>query len=766
MEIFIEEIEFCGFEEQQCITLSDPYGLYITDDGIITHNSTLTILSLLYVACCFALMRDPRKFFNFPASSIMVFALCAVTSQKASEVYIEPVQQLIESAPFWHKCRTDYEMKQEEKKLQNDSTIEYIPWRPGGASAQPLDSNIMLPDGTFTKMGKLRIGDIIASPTSHQTTVMGFPYHGLCDCYEILLDNGKKTRCSIDHKWKILWENHYDKYKTWIVVDTQFLIKEYQNTKIEIFNSGIIKNITYIGKQVQQCINVSNPDGLYITDDGVITHNSVITTGGGLAWKQVSSANSLLGMQVLVGAITEITFFLESNRGWNNSKIFNFVTSLRQRIVNRFGNNYYARFILDSSPSDLEDVIQEWVTYDAWKNPENLVWTGSRWQLYPWEFKDFIKYDKETDKREEFHNFNVGFKLFKGGDGKPPQALENESEASVYSEEDTIWCPITQYKAQGNVSFLNLAKENPIRFMRDFAGLPSGAADRLFSQSNWIENCFDNTLRNIYGSITALSQDEPEHLIWNQIFSKFFNTILGKNYFYYYPEIPRVVSVDQSKNKDCTCIAMSHVERDPLRKDPITGDDLKVYVTDFTIVLVPKGGLINLDAIRYFIRDLKTLGRLNIKYASFDGYQSEPTKQYLERMGMKVNWVSVDQQNSPYFTFYDLVVHNRWFCGKNIFAKNNMKSLYQHRRKRTGSMKIEHFYGDLVYDYLGNWDSDMAGQNAKDITDAVAANIELMNTYENEFIPFHEWNPSGNHNRDYDYIKEKNEGMLSNMNFI
>jgi hypothetical protein len=39
----------------------------------------------------------------------------------------------------------------------------------------------------------------------------------------------------------------------------------------------------------------------------------------------------------------------------------------------------------------------------------------------------------------------------------------------------------------------------------------------MFYNNEWIENCFNNGLKNIYGSITALAQDEPEHLIWNQI---------------------------------------------------------------------------------------------------------------------------------------------------------------------------------------------------------------------------------------------------------
>ena len=598
-----------------------PFRSGIWNTSIGAGKSTLTILILLYIAACFALMRNPRKFFSFPDSAVFVFALCAVTITKASEIYIEPIQQMLESSDLWYQCRTHQEMLAEDRHLQQSDNIDRIPWRPSGKS-------------------------------------------------------------------------------------------------------------------------------------------SVITTGNGLNWKQISSAGGLLGMQILAGAMTEITFFLESGKGWTNEKLLMFFSKLRQRITNRFKNNYYARFILDSSPSTLEDVIQSWVTYDAPKNEENLVWTGSRWSLYPWEFPEFIDYNADTKSKIEHHNFNVGFKLFKGGNGKPPAILTTESEASSFEENDTIWCPKKQVAAQGISNFLSKAQENPIEFMKDFAGIPAGQADRLFYQGEWIENCFNNGLRNIYGSLTALAQDEPEHLIWNQVCGHFFYKILDKWYFYYEPNLPRVISVDQSKSKDVTCISMSHIERDAIRKDEHTGQAIVVYVTDFTIVLVPKGGMINLDAIKFFIWDLRRLGGLNIKHVSFDGYQSEPTKQFLKRTGFEVDWISVDANNDPYFTFFDLVIHDRWFCGKNIFTKNNMKSLYQARRKRTGTMKIEHFPGDLIYDFIGNWETDLAGQNAKDTTDAIAGNIQLLNKYSTEFVPSKIWKKTDVFDRDYDTLKEKNISLV------
>jgi len=605
-----------------------PHRSGIWNTSIGSGKSTLTILILLYVALHFALMRNPRKFFSFPDSAVFVFALCAVTIGKASEIYIEPIQQLLESSTFWKQCRTHQEMLAEDRRLMEIDKVDYIPWRPSG-----------------------------------------------------------KT--------------------------------------------------------------------------------SVITTGNGLNWKQISSPGGLLGMQILAGAMTEITFFLDAGKGWNNEKLLQFFSKLRQRISNRFKNNYYARFVLDSSPSTLEDAIQAWVTNDAHKNAENLIWTGSRWKLYPWEFPDFIDYNAETKEAKQHHDYEVGFKLFKGGNGKPPAVCETEAEAAPYEEGDVVWCPIKQVTVQGVSNFKDKAKENPIEFMKDFAGIPAGQADRIFYQGHWIENCFANGLKNVYGSIVALAHDEPEHLIWNQVYPLFFNKILGKWYYYYEPSIPRVISVDQSKSKDCTCIAMSHIERDPTRIDPHTGQSLIVYVTDFTIVLIPKGGLINLDAIKFFIVDLRRLGGLNIKHVSFDGYQSEPTKQFLKRLNFTVDYISVDANNDAYFTYIDSVVHNRWFCGKNIFVKNNMKSLYQARRKNTNTPKIEHFPGDLNYDWQnGGWDTCQAGTNAKDTTDAIAGNIQIINTYITDFVPSKIWNAEACFDRDYDNMADKHQKVLDKYNFL
>lgn len=608
-----------------------PYRTAVLNPSIGSGKSTFTMLALLYVACHFALMRDPWKFFGKSRTTVFIIALCAVTQGKAKEIYNEPLRQLIESASFWHWCRTHQEMLNEEKHLQESDTIDYIPWT---------------------------------------------------------------TAC-----------------------------------------------------------------------DGVFQ------TGNGLNWKTASGDGNIIGLNILVGAMTEINFFLEAGKGWTPDKVYRFFSKLKERISNRFQSNYYARFILDSSPSSLDDPIQNWMTYDAPENPSNYIWRGSRWNLYPEEFPSFCDVENLhtlDQKVTEHHNYDVAFRLYKGGSGKPPIVCETESEASQFDNADLIWCPKEQVTKNGTASFLGKAKENPLDFLKDWCGEPSGTPDRLFYRDDWIEDCFDNGLKNLYGSIVALADEQPEHLIWNQIQNQFFYKVMNRYYFYYEPNVPRVVSVDQSKSRDCTCISMSHVEKDPNRIDEHTRLPMTIYVTDFTIVLVPKGGHINLDAIKFFIYDLKNLGGINLRHVSFDGWQSDPARQFLARAGINVDYVSVDKLPEPYYTYYDLVTHGRWVCGKNIFVKNNMKSLHEVRRKQTGTIKIDHFEGDLDYEWeKGNWQSNVVtGYNAKDTTDAITGNIWLMNLYSNEFIPQKFFYKDAQLERTVDNIEKKNAQLLSSMNLI
>ena len=513
---------------------------------------------------------------------------------------------------------------------------------------------------------------------------------------------------------------------------------------------------------------------------------SVLQLQNGVNYKIINGPGSILGQNIISAVISEMTMFTEN--GWSNEKIFTFFTKLRKRIDSRMKGNYYGRMIIDSQPNSLESVIDDWIWNEAPKNSENYIVTGSRWKFFPQEFpyawkqerknwksmadgsmsatKDAIKKALDQDCLKKDFNKKQTFPIFKGTNGQPPKVVESESELSIYEPADIVWAPTTQVTSNGNKSILDAALESPIEFLRDQCGIPSGTPDRIFYNKQTVDDCFENNLRNMFGHITAPAEEEPEHLIWNQIKDKFFNKIIDKYYFYYEPGIPRVVSVDQSYAGDVTSIAMTHVERDSERKDDVTGEPVKVFVTDFIITIIPKGGIINLDAIKCFIWDLVSLGNIKIKHVSYDGFQSQPSIQFLKRKGIEVDYLSVDKTNEPYLNFIDYVQHKRWFAGKCIYMKNNMLSLHFEKRKQgKGTTKVDHFNGEIYTDGNGDWNTDMRGTNAKDAADAVTGTIELINRYENEFVPYVVWKPLALNDRSYETMKNKQDEFMEKMGF-
>jgi hypothetical protein len=491
----------------------------------------------------------------------------------------------------------------------------------------------------------------------------------------------------------------------------------------------------------QQCIYVSSADHMYITDNKICTHNTLIS-----------------------GNLTELAFFQEN--GWTEDDVWKFFSKMRNRIDSRMHGNYMGRFVLDSSPNNLESIIDKWIDEKARDDAKNFFLEGSRWDLFPQEFKKALDANGKVKQ-----DFSVAFPLFKGGGGKPTTVIESPEQLTQYNAKDIIWCPLEQVTSSGTVSEKTPALENPVQFMRDQCGQPSGAADRIFYETKVIDDVFENNLKNVFSNIIALKEENPEHLIWNQVKDTFFNKVMNEYYYYYEPTIPRAASVDLAISGDTASIAVSHVEWAPNALDE-EGNSLKMYVTDFTIPVIPKGGMINLDAFKFFIQDLITLGHMNIQHVSFDGFQSRSIMQALERSGVAVELLSVDNSTAPYNTMVDYAFHRRWACGKNIMVKNNLLSL-QYSKRKSGSVKVDHKKGKNVYTdtfcQAGAPYSDLAwteskvGYLAKDTTDSIAASICLLDTYENDYMPRKIWDPGASLVRTYESVKNQTDVFLQSM---
>ena len=406
----------------------------------------------------------------------------------------------------------------------------------------------------------------------------------------------------------------------------------------------------------------------------------------------ISSVQNLLGLTVITAVLSELGFFIDA--GKSHEYIMRFYFDARSRIESRMKGNWFGRSILDSSPNSLDNPIDKYIWQDAPKDPSNYIVTGSRWDWAP----------------EDFKNLDDKFPIFLGAPGIPP-SIPDEEAAVDYDPTTLLWAPR---------ELKTIFENDLVKALKDVAGRPSGDQKKLLNENAVIENMFEDKLNNLYTHIYVPAALPPEHAIWEMIYPYFFRQVGEQLKFYYRPEIPRVFSIDLAEKGDSASISIAHTEL------MSSSEILTVY--DITVVISPLKGDINLDAIKYFIEDCSVLGNMTFIAGSFDQFQSVSSRQHLERVfGFKIQRVSVDLTMDPYKNMIADIRGGRIKMGKNIYVKNNLKSLIITPRRNSKKLKIDHTLGEAA-DIEGdsNWDTSLIGYHAKDATDAMAQAGELL----------------------------------------
>lgn len=428
-----------------------------------------------------------------------------------------------------------------------------------------------------------------------------------------------------------------------------------------------------------------------------------ILFSNGASIKIGASPGKLLGNQIITGVLSEIAFCTDF--GISEEKALRMLNDLKGRMNSRFKGNYFQRSIIDSSPNTMESKIDQYINNVApFERRPQLIFKGAEWDWKTWDYE----------------HINERFPVFLGNQTGPPRVI-SEEESKTFDDKEVLWVP-------KEIGLYTEFQNDTIKALKDKAGIPAGNADKLVQSHSNIEAIFDNDqLLNIYSCIFAHAALSPENLIWDIVKDTFFIKIGSSYEFYRYPTAPRYISVDQSISGDTTGIACIHRE--------INLEGEIIYVVDFTVAIVPNKDKINLEAIKFFIHDLRRKGRLNIKGVSFDQFQSESTIQYLERENFEVEKVSVDAKVGPYLNLVNLVNTHRIKCGKNLFFKNNLKSLIMTKRKNSESKKVDHILGDASMNFSDlDWEKSQLGYKAKDISDPIAASIYLCDSKE-KFTP-------------------------------
>jgi len=465
---------------------------------------------------------------------------------------------------------------------------------------------------------------------------------------------------------------------------------------------------------------IENPNKVCWTSAGKI---GVLQFYNDIHYMIASSPAQLLGLNMITAILSEISFFLD--KGFSSEYIWRIYQDSKGRVRSRFEDMYFSGTVIDSSPNDIEmSPIDKYIFQGtAEKDKRNMVITGALWDFLPHKFPEWAKTGKT-------------FPVFKGSQGSPAKIIETEAEVEKYNKEEIYHVPIDVQQ---------MFIDNTIKSVKDYCGWPSGSQGVLIREDSIIESMFTKQLKNIYSYITAPASKSSTKLLWNEIVNEFFIRYDKGYEFYRNPLEKRYIHVDQAEVSDMASITMVHPE--------LTEKGEIIYVTDFNLAISPEKDRINLDAIRLFIQDLRDVGRINIDLVTFDQYQSKATMQYLKEKGFRIELLSVDRDPKPYLTYISLIHSGKIKTGRNIFLKNNLRSL-QEITTQGGRKKIDHTKGKLIYEDGGKWEFSDMGKFAKDVSDSHCGAVwNAMHNFTG--VPRLIWKEKVEKNEDYGSIIQK-----------
>jgi replicative DNA helicase len=229
----------------------------------------------------------------------------------AMEVVLHEVFEMIERSGQRGLETGFFELDDMMNGLQNGEMI-IVAARPSMGKAQPLDAKVLTAGG-FKAMADLQVGDELASIDGEPSHVTAMYPQGRRQVYRITLEDGRRTECCAEH----LWRAHSGSTR---ILSTAELMRNLKHgpVAIDVLNDetsrkprllaawdcaaescssfedfpgsklpGLlavcerpttsrvaIASIVPTRMTTTQCIAVSHPSHLYITDDFIVTHNT------------------------------------------------------------------------------------------------------------------------------------------------------------------------------------------------------------------------------------------------------------------------------------------------------------------------------------------------------------------------------------------------------------------------------------------------------------------------------------------------------------
>lgn len=297
-------------------------------------------------------------------------------------------------------------------------------------------------------------------------------------------------------------------------------------------------------------------------------------------------------------------------------------------------------------------------------------------------------YDKVTwDVLPEDRFSGKWFKVFVGDAARKPRLLDPDDPVIEENPLDSRGRPMV---IDVPIEYLTEFRRDIMNALRDIAGRSTLALFPFFTNRESVADMFGH-------HESVLSDIETD-------FIKPPLLVLPKRF--YKPDLPRWVHIDLSIRRDATGVACAAVPGFAAIGRGEGEDDYEMMPQirfDFLLrVVAPPGGEILYHKIRSLLYMLKEKG-LNIKWVSFDSFQSIDMQQILRQQGFVTGEVSMDTSTLPYETLKSACYDGRVAAPLNDDCEKELVSLELDSKMKkidhppTGSKDISDAMAGCVY---------------------------------------------------------------------
>lgn len=255
------------------------------------------------------------------------------------------------------------------------------------------------------------------------------------------------------------------------------------------------------------------------------------------------------------------------------------------------------------------------------------------------------------------------FKLFVGDDTRQPRKVRAGTKVPEKDKKLVIKIP-TEFESEFDRDIMNATRE--------VAGYSTQAISPFMQDIARIEKCFGKA-KSIFLAETVDFADMK--LVIRRARIANFNA-------------PRAAHIDLGVTSDSAGVAIVHVVKFvPVRRGPGIIEMLPLIRVDGLLeVRPPAGGEIMFDKIRAIFLTLRDKLGLNIKWISFDQFQSTDSRQILRQRGFITGLVSMDRTTTPYDLLKTTLYDYRIMAPPHTKCLRELKGLERDLRKG----KIDH----------------------------------------------------------------------------